>query len=211
MIVTIRHPEWLTLVENGKKILGYNQEWYPEYRQQLAGCGPTVGAMMAAYIEHKEWQIPVKSREQAVAKMLDMWKCAPPRMHGLYKSRWLRDGVREYMAARGLAGRAESLSIPSIHLLAPKFPVVKKFIAEGLAADCPVGFLNLHSGNQPIPYHWHWMALVALEEQGDGKNLCTLWDEGAAYVFDLEEWLRTTKFGGGFVRVMDTDGHRYED
>lgn len=54
MIVTIRHPEWLTLVENGKKILGYNQEWYPEYRQQLAGCGPTVGAMMAAYIEHKE-------------------------------------------------------------------------------------------------------------------------------------------------------------
>lgn len=209
MIVKIRHPEWLTLVENGKKILGYDQEWYPQDRQKLAGCGPTVGAMMAAYIEHKEWQLPVKTKDLAVEKMLDMWKFAPPRMHGLYKSKWLRDGMADYLADKGLEGRAESLSVPAVRLLAPKLPVVKMFIAEGLAADCPVGFLNLHSGSEPIPYHWHWMLIVEMEERDDGKVLCTLWDEGAAYVFDLAAWLKTTQFGGGFVRVIDTDGHRY--
>jgi len=41
---------------------------------------------------------------------------------------------------------------------------VKRFIREGLEADSPVGFLNLHSGGEPIPYHWHWMPIVKIEE-----------------------------------------------
>lgn len=209
MIVTIRHPEWLTLVENGKKILGYNQEWYPTYRQRLAGCGPTVGTMMASYLEHKEWQLNVKSRDEALPIMLDMWKYATPRMHGLYKSKWLRDGLASYLQEKGLKGKVESLSISSIRLLAPKFPQVKDFIAGGLKADCPIGFLNLHSGGEPIPYHWHWMPIVEMEEKVDG-TYCTLWDEGNAYVFNLENWVKTTQFGGGFVRVLDTDGTKYE-
>ena len=47
-MVEIRHPDWVTIQENGKDVLGYNQEWYPEKRQKLAGCGPTAGSMMAA-------------------------------------------------------------------------------------------------------------------------------------------------------------------
>ena len=29
-MVEIRHPDWVTIQENGKDVLGYNQEWYPE-------------------------------------------------------------------------------------------------------------------------------------------------------------------------------------
>ena len=47
MITEIHHPEWLTLDVGGQTVLGYNQEWYPQERQRLAGCGPTVAAMMA--------------------------------------------------------------------------------------------------------------------------------------------------------------------
>lgn len=77
------------------------------------------------------------------------------------------------------------------------------FIREGLKADCPIGFLNLHSGGEPIPYHWHWMPLVKMEEKDDGIY-CTLWDEGKPHVFNLGNWLKNTKFGGGFVRIMDS-------
>ena len=88
MITEIHHPEWLTLDVGGQTVLGYNQEWYPQERQRLAGCGPTVAAMMAAYLEKKEWKTPVKDRELALSVMLSLWQYATPRMHGLYKTRW---------------------------------------------------------------------------------------------------------------------------
>ena len=171
-MIEIRHLEWITVTADGRKVLGYNQEWYPEKRQKLAGCGPTVGAMIAAYVEMKEWQMPVTTKEGATSKMLDIWKYATPRMHGLYKTRWLKEGLEAYMKERGLKGTPEAMPIPPIHMLAPSFEKLKNFIAEGLASDCPVGFLNLHSGGEPIPYHWHWMPLVKIEER-DGKTLCT--------------------------------------
>lgn len=203
-MIEIRHPEWLTLEVEGETVLGYNQEWYPENRQQMAGCGPTVGAMLAAYIEKKEWDVAVTTREDALPLMLDMWKYATPRMHGLYKTRWLKEGLTSYMEEKGLQGQVEALPIPSLHFLAPKLEKVQRFITEGLEADCPIGFLNLHSGNEPIPYHWHWMPLVKLEEKDDGPY-CTLWDEGKAHTFHLGRWLKQTRFGGGFIRVLGTE------
>ena len=203
MVVSeIRHPDWLTVEDEGKPVLGFNQEWYPENRQKMAGCGPTVGATMAAYIERKQWGIAVKNREEALPLMLDLWTYATPRMHGLYKTRWLKEGLEAYMKEKGLRGTVEALPVPSIRFLAPKLPKVEQFISEGLEADCPIGFLNLHSGDEPIPYHWHWMPIVKLETTEEG-TLCTLWDEGKAHTFNLGNWLKKTKFGGGFVRVRN--------
>lgn len=110
------------------------------------------------------------------------------------------EGLNHYFSDKNLSAEAEMISIPSIRMLAPSFVKVKKFIQEGLAGDWPVGFLNLHSGGEPIPYHWHWMILVRMEENG-GRTICTLWDEGKEYPFDLEKWLHATRFGGGFVRI----------
>ena len=101
-MVEIRHPDWVTIQENGKDVLGYNQEWYPEKRQKLAGCGPTAGSMMAAYIERRQQGRKVETRKEALAIMLDIWKYATPRMHGLYKTRWLKEGLTAYMQDWGL-------------------------------------------------------------------------------------------------------------
>ncbi len=197
----IRHPEWITLSVNGEPHFGYDQEWYPQKRQKLAGCGPTVGAMTAAYVQRKYNGISVSTGEEAEKMMLDMWKYATPRMHGLYKSRWLKDGLNNYFKDREIPFRAEALSVPYIHFLAPPFHQVKAFVEEGLSADLPVGFLNLHSGGEPVPYYWHWMLLVKMEDKG-GETLCTLWDGGQEYIFNLRAWLKNTKFGGGFVRIV---------
>ena len=202
MITEIQHPQWLTLCVGGETVLGYNQEWYPEHRQQMAGCGPTVGSMMVAYAEKKAKDTPRNEQAAALSVMLDMWKYATPRMHGLYKTRWLKEGIAAYLAEHHLPGKVEALSVPSIRLLAPSLAKAAAFIKEGLAADCPVGFLNLHSGDEPIPYHWHWMPIVKIDERDDG-TFCTLWDEGKAHEFELGRWLKKTKFGGGFVRIVN--------
>lgn len=201
-MTAIRHPEWITVSINGEPHFGYDQEWYPQKRQKLAGCGPTVGAMTAAYVQRKYNGISVSTGEEAVKMMLDMWKYATPRMHGLYKSRWLKEGLNNYFKDREIPFRAEALSVPYIHFLAPPFHQVKAFVEEGLGADLPVGFLNLHSGEEPIPYYWHWMLLVKMEDK-EGETLCTLWDGGQEYIFNLRAWLKHTKFGGGFVRITD--------
>ena len=130
MMIEIRHLEWITVTADGRKVLGYNQEWYPEKRQKLAGCGPTVGAMIAAYVEMKEWQMPVTTKEGATSKMLDIWKYATPRMHGLYKTRWLKEGLEAYMKERGLKGTPEAMPIPPIHMLAPSFEKLKNRITR---------------------------------------------------------------------------------
>lgn len=82
----------------------------------------------------------MKDRELALSVMLSLWQYATPRMHGLYKTRWLKEGLAAYLSEKGLSGVVESLSIPSIRLLAPKPERVISFIKAGLSADCPVGF-----------------------------------------------------------------------
>ncbi len=201
-MIEIRHPEWITVEADGRPHLGYDQDWYPQKRQQLAGCGPTAGSAMAAYTRRKFLNEETNTKEEAEQQMLEIWRYATPRMHGLYKTRWLMEGMNQYFEEHRLPAKAEALSIPSIHLLAPKLERVKTFIEEGLSSDWPVGFLNLHSGGEPIPYHWHWMIILKIDEV-DGKPVCTLVDEGKTHDFNLEAWLAHTRFGGGFVRISD--------
>ena len=175
----ICHPEWITVTADGSAHKGYDQDWYPEKRQQISGCGPTVGSMMAAYTRRKLKDKEITTKGGAVEQMLEIWPYATPHLHGLYKTRWLMEGLNHYFSDENLSAEAEMISIPPVRMLAPSFVKVKKFIQEGLAGDWPVGFLNLHSGGEPIPYHWHWMILVRMEEAG-GRTICTLWDEGKA-------------------------------
>jgi len=106
----ILHPDWLTVAVDGAPYVGYTQNWYPQKRQQLAGCGPTVGAMIAAYQWRYQRGVKIETQDRALALMLDMWKYATPRMHGLYKTRWLKEGLTEYFRDHELRGTPEMLS-----------------------------------------------------------------------------------------------------
>lgn len=199
-MVKILHPEWITVEADGKPHKGYNQEWYPQRRQQGAGCGPTVGSMLAAYLLRKEKNVPIRTREEAVMLMLRMWQFATPSRYGMYRTSWLRDGLIGFMKENGLRGRVRSLPVSAIRPLRPGLGRAAAFIDKGLAGDEPVAFLNLHSGSEPIPFPWHWMPIVGSEADGSDRIL-TLWDEGKTYTFSLGKWLKTTLFGGGFVAI----------
>lgn len=201
MEVTLSHPEWITLSIDGKPHYGYDQEWYPERWQKLAGCGPTTASVMMAYMEARVNGRVITTQGQAEEKMLALWPYATPRMHGLYKTRWLREGVAQYLADHDLPGRAEMISVAPLRPFRPSLSALVSFIEEGLAADCPVGFLNLHNGGIERLYSWHWMPLAALGGEGSAVT-ATVFDEGKKIEFPLGEWLKKSKFGGGFVRVL---------
>ncbi len=199
----IQHPEWITVSFQGKPFYGYDQEWYGQYRQKLAGCGPTTASVLAAYLDKKEWHIDTPGQKSALALMETMWQYVPPRMRGLYKTRWFRDGFCAYMEEHSLLGRVDILRVRPFHWRTPSPETAGNFIAEGIRADCPVAFLNRHDGGEPALSTWHWVPVTAVESR-DGDWLCTIWDEGHAGVFSLSNWLKRTRFGGGFVRVTGT-------
>ena len=66
----ICHPEWITVTADGSAHKGYDQDWYPEKRQQISGCGPTVGSMMAAYTRRKLKDKEITTKGGAVNRCL---------------------------------------------------------------------------------------------------------------------------------------------
>lgn len=201
MTVTLRHMEWITLTIGGKPHYGYDQEWYPERWQKLAGCGPTTASVMMSYVEARLTGRVITSQKEAEEKMLTLWPYATPRMHGLYKTRWLKEGLERYMADHALPGRPEMLSVAPIRLLRPRMSALAQFLREGLEAECPIGFLNLHNGGFEPLYSWHWMPFVRIAETETGWE-GTVMDEGKLIDFPLERWLKHSRFGGGFVRIL---------
>ena len=110
----ICHPEWITVTADGSAHKGYDQDWYPEKRQQISGCGPTVGSMMAAYTRRKLKDKEITTKGGAVEQMLEIWPYATPHLHGLYKTRWLMEGLNYYFSDKNLSAEAEMISIPPV-------------------------------------------------------------------------------------------------
>ncbi len=198
MELHLAHPDWLTVSTAAGPIRGFDQEWFPAHWQRMAGCGPTTGAVLTAYRKRKETGRAVTTKEDALAEMLAVLPYATPRMFGLWRTHWLADGLRAYLCNQKLSGRVDCLSVPPLSCLRPSEEKLFHFLAEGLAADSPVAFLNRHSGEDATLPAWHWMPLIALS----GKA-ATLLDEGKEIPCDLSRWRKETKFGGGFVRIVD--------
>ena len=199
-MIGISHPEGLTVTKEGKPFFGYSQEWYHTKHQRRAGCGPTVGAMIIAYEEMKLKGHNISTCKDAVILMDQIWHYITPRIGGLYKTKWMEEGLNRYFSDYHRRMKAEKLSVPICCFSRPSFCDVKCFIKEGLLQDFPIAFLNLHRGGECIPYNWHWMPIVAMEEK-QGQTIITLWDEGTEWHFSLEKWLKKTFWGGGFVRI----------
>ncbi len=200
MELRLAHPErCLVSTENGS-VLGFNQEWFPVAWQRLAGCGPTTGAFLISYRTQRN--APRKmTKEDAIREMLTFLPYATPRTFGLWRTHWLADGLRAYLADRKLSGRVDCLSVPPLSFLRPSEEKLSQFLSESLLSDSPVAFLNRHSGDDATLPAWHWMPLVALSDE-TGALVATLLDEGNEISCDLSRWRKETKFGGGFVRIL---------
>lgn len=199
--ITLQMPQWLHIsVEYGLSY-GYNQEWYSDDWQRLAGCGPTTASQLLAYASFRDGfanPAEVSDVKGALQWMEKIWSYVKPHHGGLYKTSWFEAGVAKYIEEHHLPYEVKSLHIYPFKINRPSLEEVGSFIQAGLSQDGPVAFLNRHRGNEPELSTWHWVPLVGLRQ--DGKIYRgTVYDEEIERQFSLNSWLKNTTLGGGFV------------
>lgn len=202
----IKHPEWLQVNADGLILYGYNQEWYNTSFRRTRGCGPTAATMLLLYLNRREaGTLPYK--DHSISNISDtlekVWEFVTPGwLLGLNSTRKFCTAVDQLLQHYGLAWHCQSLSITLLKARRPSLAQVVRFLEEGMAADCPIAFLNLQKGQVITLDSWHWIVLISLcydEEQN--SYLATCYDGGRTLTFDLGLWLNTTRLGGGFVKI----------
>lgn len=204
--IGLRAPERLEVTVAGQAHCGFTQDWYTDEWRRKAGCGPTTATCLLAYCLGRDgkWPIPLTVAE-AATYMDRVWEYVTPSYGGLYKTRWMADGLRCWLADAGIERYVpQMLTVSILPGYRPSGPEVIEFIRAGLAADSPVAFLNRHAGKETQIDTWHWVPIVELVRDGV-RTTAVCYDEGRRKSFDPAAWTKDTVLGGGFVYLSPTE------
>lgn len=201
----IRNPEYLYITtDEGSFAYGLDQEWYPTLWQRRAGCGPTTASNLMLYFLQRDKPRSMY-KDETLPLMEDLWKLVTPGIMGVHLISQFTRGVDSYLPKLPFALTEQTLAIPKAKGARPSLTQVVEFLSASLLADSPVAFLNLSKGSVTNLYEWHWVTLVALEQEGEDKPVfVTLYDASLVWKIDLSLWLETTTRGGGFVSYHPT-------
>jgi len=196
----ICNPEYLYIHDTGDSfVYGADQEWYPMLWQRRAGCGPTTASNLMLYFLQK--QTPRKQlKDEAILLMQEMWRLVTPGIMGVHLLSQFTKGVQIFLQRLPFALKEQTLKIPKGKEKRPALSQVVEFLVAAFEADSPVAFLNLSKGSLSNLDEWHWVTLVAIEQEGEGSPVyATLYDASLTWKIDLGLWLESTTRGGGFV------------
>lgn len=198
----IKNKNYLEFDDTGRKLYGYNQDWFSTEYKRTRGCGPTVATMMLNYMATREAvKLPFSGNSiaEATTAMEQVWEYfIPNALLGLYSSKNFCLGGSWFIFDYGLSWKIRRLRVALLKKERPSLKKTVDFIKRGLDSDCPVAFLNLHKGKSRQLESWHWNLIVGIEEE-NGHYIVTCYDNGAIKNFNLGLWLATSKIGGGFV------------
>jgi len=196
----IHHPEYLHIHDKGGAFAyGSDQEWYPMLWQRRAGCGPTTASNLMLYFQQKH-NPRLLDKDEALHMMQELWKLVTPGIMGVHLLSQFTKGVEVFLPKLPSALTERTLKIPKAREKRPSLSQVVAFLIAAFASDSPVAFLNLSKGSVPNLDEWHWVTLVAIEQEGEDRPVyATLYDASRRWKIDLGLWLETTTRGGGFV------------
>ncbi len=202
MRTSINEPNFFANQYGSHMLYGYNQGWYHTTFKRMGGCGPTAAAMLLSYRYRNSPQIkfPVKgsSREAVVRFMDEVWNYVTPGFMGLNTTEKFKNGVVKFSKNQQLDLTCQCLEIPSRQKNRLSWDGILQFLKEAISMDKPVAFLNLHAGTLRNLESWHWVVLIAVQEEKD-DTIAVCLDQGEQKNLKLSEWYKTTKKGGGFV------------
>jgi hypothetical protein len=205
MIYAIRNPEYLHVTdEDGTQFLGCEQEWFGTLWQRRSGCGPTVASNLMLYL-HRRGAIALpfdvaEGKAGCLSLMNRMWNHVTPSPRGINTIQRFSDGLFAFSGMYGLRLACTCLPFDIQADERTAFREVVRFVAEGLAMDCPVAFLHLSNGDVADLDAWHWVTLVRMAVPEDGERAqVTYYDGNPSAVIDLRTWCDTTRENGGFV------------
>lgn len=199
--ISLAHPERFDITgPDGEVTRGADQDWYPDFWQRRAGCGPTAAAVIFSYLAATRREFRplcpenVEEREAFTRLMCRAWQHITPTSHGLNRPEMMAQGMEEYARAAGVSLTAQVFEVPAARTKRPDFAQAAAFVRAGLEQGCPVAFLNLCRGKVKQLDRWHWVTIIAMK--GDQV---TILDSGNELDIDLALWYATTKKRGGFV------------
>ena len=202
MTTMIARPDLLRLRGAQSALFyGCDQDWFSGYWQRKAGCGACTGANILYYLAQQGYTqlpFPVKNQKDFVQLMDYSWQHLTPGLMGLHDPARMQAGLNLMLQQAGSAKRSRLLEVPGTTRNRPSAEAVADFIRQGLQADSPVAFLNLHQGSQRQLESWHWVTVVGLTASAD-SILLEIYDNGNHLLVNLGQWLATSLRGGGFV------------
>lgn len=204
------HPQYLTLLnDSGDAVTGCNQDWFRSTWQRRAGCGPTTATNLLIYHQRSgriQMQPQLMTTSDAADLMQKVWQHVTPSALGVHTPGIFHQGLNSLFAEMNAELSTLPCNLKPVSLmihrrlrLRPPLIEVVDFIRDGLQADSPVAFLNLHNGSIQKLDRWHWVTLTALSEADPRRPAVQVCDNLNTFVMDIGEWLKTTTLGGGFV------------
>lgn len=205
---SITHPELLTLTDGNQTWNGADQEWYQENWRRRSGCGTTAAAHLLSYLAKVKpnWKVlyPHHSREKSdfLSFMNELWNYVTPGSMGVNSVNKLTCGISNYAKEKNVTLSFHKLNIPQLKTARPTIEQCTTFFRTAMENNSPVAFLNLSAGNIKGLDSWHWITIIAIQEQSDGSILCTALDgSGHKLIVDFYQWLQTSRLGGGLVYI----------
>lgn len=199
--------------ENSNKIYyGCSQEWYRNFWQRRAGCGPTTATNLIIYLMNSnKLNESNKSKYKydkynCILQMEEMWKYVTPTLKGVNTTKILYEGLYSFARDNKLAAEYKYIDIPSEKNIRPTLTEVLNFISVSLEKNAPVAFLNLSNGDEKHLDNWHWVTIISLEFENENENenraVVEIVDEGRIKKIDFTLWYNTTILGGGLVSFI---------
>ena len=205
--VSLRHPENIHPANPaGGEYFGCDQNWYKTKWQQLSGCAPSTAATLLLYLQkaHRiNLPMEVFEKKDCLLLMETVWNHVTPTPDGIYLSEQFCGGIQSFAQVHGFRPGCHSVDIPPDSQPRPEFMAIVDFVAEGLALDSPVAFLNLSNGGVANLEEWHWVTIVALETDAaaDQANV-RIFDGDKSDLIDFKLWYETTVEGGALVYLV---------
>jgi len=194
-MIQLKHPTWLHVKGDKRIYRGFNQAWYSSLWRKKMGSAPTCATAQLIYLNKRDdLGLPYenKSFETVVNCMNAIWSYVTPLLGPIRSLHRYEYGVSRAVKSAKMRLYHRRLRIRKDKEI--PLAVVINFIIDGLRIDSPVAFLSLHGGDVRALQYSHWMIIIAIE--GD-KVIC--YDQGREIVFNLGDWLKSTKRGGGLV------------
>lgn len=206
--VGIARPDLILISDQNaaEAAFGCDQDWFADYWQRQAGCGPCTAATLLYYLSRRHpdyarlYTAASHNREDFTQFMSEIWHYVTPGSMGVNEASILADGVQQYAACFGFSLQPHILKVPALqHASRPTADEFTGFIRAGLQLDCPVAFLNLSNGQLTNLDNWHWVTITQLDSHG----IATIADSGERKTINLILWYNTSLLGGALVYFVD--------
>lgn len=201
---SIQQPNLLHITRDNTTYYGANQIWYPSTFQKNAGCGPTTGAHLIWYLSQTHTGCQTlcsydgSKYEGFLHLMEDVWNFITPKSMGVNDTDIFSKGALRYGTHKGIELTCQTLKIPRISEARPTSKEMFRFLENAFTNDLPVAFLNLSNGTLTNLESWHWVTLISADS---ANHTVKMYNQGIAVEINLNQWLRTSLLGGGFVTI----------